>query len=221
MTVPDDTSARLTLKVAGAFQEARDLWVRRLDAYFSQLEQLVHGQWLTSDDIRGILRESRLAAREAIDGFGEDLSTQLTHESSGLIGRFQTERNELIEQIDDLEKRIDRMLSTDQGSIRRENENLRDTIMSMPEFELLTLIQEQGETTYKKIAKVSDCSVKEVRKLVRLLSKSGHVSINKSTRPHEIHFLHAPWGRRKMRESDEGDGRGHMTIQQSLIPGSY
>ncbi len=215
MTAPDDTSARLTLKVAGAFQEARDLWVRRLDAYFSQLGQLVDGQWLNSDDIRGILKESRLAAREAIDGFGEDLSAQLTHESSGLIGRFETERASLVQQIDHLEERIERILSVDEDSLRRENESLRNTIMSMPEFSLLTIIKNKDETTYKELSAAAGHSIKETRKLVRLLDKTGYVHIDKNTRPHAIHFLHAPWGRTRLGKEEEN--HASFNPQQSLV----
>ncbi|MCK5152634.1 MAG: hypothetical protein KAQ65_12360 [Candidatus Thorarchaeota archaeon] len=47
MTNPDDNAARLTLKLAGVFQEVRDIWVRRLESYFGQLESLIDGQWIS------------------------------------------------------------------------------------------------------------------------------------------------------------------------------
>ncbi len=193
MTDPEDTAARLTLKIAGVFQDVRDLWVSRLDSYYEQLESLVDGQWFDANDLTGIIRESKMAAREALDGLGNDLSAELVHASRGLVVRYEYERSSLLEEINDLRSSLKDVLSGDENSIRRENQILRETILDIPEFQVLECLSQLKTTTYKELIKESGLSKSKVRKYVKFLHKERYVVINKKTRPHSIQFLHAPW----------------------------
>jgi hypothetical protein len=194
MTNPEDTvAARTTLRIAGVFQEIRDSWVRRLDSYFNQLESLSEGDWVDTQDFVGIIREARLASREAIDGLGNDLSSELIHSSNGIITRYEAERASLQEEINDLRRSLSRALSGDANKIRRENEALRYAILSVPEFSLLQVIQKNRRSTYDQLTETTSLSKSKVRKYVKELVKRGHVHLDKKSRPHQIVYLSTPW----------------------------
>ncbi|MFX1483766.1 MAG: hypothetical protein ACFFCP_11340 [Promethearchaeota archaeon] len=189
----DDSAARMTLKIAGVFQEIRDIWARRLDAYFTQIESLIDGQLLDTDDILGIIRESRLASREALDGLGSDLSSELVHTSNGVVARYEAMRSSLIEEIADLRNEISKLTSGDENTFRRENKALKNAIMSVPEFMLLQVVEKHRRITYDQLCDEMDQKKASVRKLVKTLMKRGYVHIDKKTRPHVVVYLTAPW----------------------------
>lgn len=193
MTNPDDTAARTTLRIAGVFQEIRDSWVRRLDSYFNQIESLTEGDWIDSQDLIGIIRESRMASREAMDGLGNDLSSELVHSSHGIVTRYEAERESLQEEINDLRKSLARALSGEANTIRRENEALRIAVNSIPEFTLLKLIQKSRRSSYEELAEESSMSKAQVRKLVKALVSRGYVHVDKKSKPHAIVHLMTPW----------------------------
>ena len=196
MTTTDDNTARMTLRIAGVLQEIRDIWTKRLDAYFTQIESLVDGQWLEPEDIIGIIREARLATREALDGLGNDLSAELVHTSNGVVARYEAERLSFVEEINDLRDEINRLLSGDENSIRRENESLRHAIDSIPEFKLLKVIQHNRRTNYKELEADTGEKKSVIRKLVKELMKKGYVNVDKKSRPHAIIYLTAPWNQK-------------------------
>ena len=196
MTTTDDNTARMTLRVAGVLQEVRDIWVKRLDSYFAQIEELVEGQWLESEDIVGIIRESRMASREALDGLGNDLSAELVHSSNGVIARYEAERFSYIEEIQDLRREMSQLLSRDENAIRRENGSLRVALDSIPEFRLLKVIQRNRRIDYKQLTEITGEKKTTVRKLEKELMKRGYVNIDKKSRPHAITFLSAPWSQK-------------------------
>ena len=193
MTNPDDTAARTTLRIAGVFQEIRDSWVRRLDSYYNQLESLTEGDWIDSQDLVGIIREARLASREAIDGLGNDLSSELVHSSHGIVTRYEAERASLLEEINDLRKSLPRALSGDASNVRRENEALRIALLSVPEFGLLRVIQKNGRSTYTQLVESTGLTKPKLRKFVKELMARGYVHVDKKARPHQIAFLSTPW----------------------------
>jgi hypothetical protein len=193
MTTIDDNTARMTLRIAGVLQEIRDIWAKRLDVYYTQIESLVDGQWLDTDDIIGIIRESRMASREALDGLGSDLSAELVHSSNGVIARHEAERQSFVEKISELRKEIDRLLLGDENAIRRENESLRAAIDSIPEFTLLKVIQRSRRTDYTRLSKDTGEKKSRLQKLVKELMRKGYVNIDKKSRPHAIIYLSAPW----------------------------
>jgi DNA-binding MarR family transcriptional regulator len=193
MNDSQDTAARITLKLAGTFQEVKDMWSRRLDSYFAQLESLVDGQWLDASDVQGIIRESKSAAREALDGLGSELSAELVHASNGLVARFQSERFSMEEEIADLRLRLSRILSSDENSIRRENEDLRIAIATVPEFQILEVIRHKTPTTYKDLTKATNLSKSKIRKYVKELVGRGYVHIDKSSKPYRILLVSTPW----------------------------
>jgi len=193
MTITDDNAARMTLRIAGVFQEIRDIWAKRLDAYYSQIESLVDGQWLKTEDILGIVKESRLASREALDGLGNDLSAELVHTSNGVVARYEAMRSSLVEEIVDLRNEISNLTSGDENSMKRENLALKDAVFSMPEFKLLQVIQKYGRTTYDQLCEETNQKKSPVRKLVKELMKRGYIHIDKKSRPHSIIYLTAPW----------------------------
>ena len=194
MTNPDDTvAARTTLRIAGVFQEIRDSWVRRLDSYYNQIESLTEGDWVDTQDLTGIIREARLASREAMDGLGNDLSSELIHSSNGIISRYEAERASLQEEINDLRKSLSRALSGDANTIRRENESLRYALASVPEFSLLQIIQKNRRSTYDQLVESTGLSKAKVRKYTKELMARGHVNIDKKTRPQQIVYLSTPW----------------------------
>jgi hypothetical protein len=213
MNSPDDNAARLTLKLAGVFQEVRDIWVRRLENYFGQLESLIEGQWIEPKDMEGIVREAASASREALDGLGSDLSAELVHESRGVFGRFESERQSLLEEITDLRMSLAEASSGEEGLIRRENSILRHAIMAIPEYKILEHIRVLGRGSYKEIAKSSGESVGTVRKMAKKLMKRGHINIDKKTRPHSIIFLSAPW-RGDVTTSDSDVESSQMQLHQ-------
>lgn len=196
MTAINDNTARITLRIAGVFQEIRDIWVKRLDDYYTQIETLVDGQWLDSEDVIGIIRESRMASREALDGLGNDLSAELVHSSNGVIARYEAERLSFAEEISDLRDEIGRLLSGDENEMRRENESLRAAIDSIPEFKLLKIIQHSRRTDYKELETVSGLKKSVIRRLVKELMKRGYVNLDKKSRPHAIIYLTAPWNQK-------------------------
>ena len=193
MTTTDDNAARMTLRIAGVLQEIRDIWARRLDVYYTQIESLVDGQWLDTEDVIGIIKESRMASREALDGLGGDLSAELVHTSNGVVARYESERLSFVEEINDLRDEISRLLSGDENAMRRENESLRAAIDSVPEFKLLKIIQRSRRTDYKQLEKDSGEKKSVLRKLVKELMKKGYVNVDKKSRPHAIIYLTAPW----------------------------
>ena len=193
MSGHDDAAARATLKMAGAFQDKRDLWVRRLETYFSEVERLVTGEWLDSTDLVGLVKESRLASREAIDGLANDLSAELLHESSGVFTRFETERARLVTEINRLQSSLSRLLAADEEGLRSENDSLRSIVLNLPEYQLLCVIQQIRSGNYGDIAEASGVTKGKVRKYVKTLSERGNVFIDRKPRPHRVHFVSAPW----------------------------
>lgn len=217
MTTTDDNAARMTLRVAGVLQEVRDLWVKRLDTYFSQMEDLVEGQWLETEDIIGIIKESRMASREALDGLGNDLSAELVHSSNGVIARYEAERLSFIEEIQDLRAEISRLLADDENAIRRENESLHAAIDSIPEFNLLKVIQRYHRIDYKQLTQITGDKKSVIRKLVKELMKKGYVNVDKKSRPHAIAFLCAPWSQKQNPNSIVPDGHPQESFQQVQV----
>jgi hypothetical protein len=193
MTSPDEIAARTTIRIAGVFQEVRDSWVRRLDSYYNQIESLLEGQWFDSQDLAGIIRESRLASREAIDGLGNDLSSELIHTSNGIITRYEAERASLQEEINDLRVSLSRALSGDANAIRRENESLRTAISSVPEYYLLDFIRKNRRSSYDELSDRTGLSKAKTRKLVKELKNRGYVAIDTKTKPNSVIFLSCPW----------------------------
>jgi len=193
MSNPEDIAARLTLKLAGVFQQANDLWVRRINSYFSQLASLTDGQWLDSSDIAGIIKESKLASREALDGLSNDLSAELIHASNGMLVRYESERVNLLNEISTLRLSLDRYLSGDENAARRENQYLRTALMKMPEFQLLTAIQSEDRASYDHLSELSGIKRDKVRKFVKALAESGFCHVDKKSKPHAVIFDHAPW----------------------------
>ena len=197
MTTTNDNAARMTLRIAGVLQEIRDIWARRLDDYYTQIESLVEGQWLETEDVIGIIRESRMASREALDGLGNDLSAELVHTSNGVVARYEAERLSFVEEINDLRDEISRLLSGDENAMRRENESLKLAIDSIPAFKLLKIIQQSRRTNYKELEENSGEKKSALRKLVKELMNKGYVNVDKKSRPHAIIYLTAPWTRRE------------------------
>ncbi|MHA1929413.1 MAG: hypothetical protein ACTSV2_12630 [Candidatus Thorarchaeota archaeon] len=193
MTNPDETAARTTLRIAGVFQEIRDSWVRRIDSYYNQLESLSEGDWIDAQDLVGIIREARLASREALDGLGNDLSSELIHSSHGIITRNEAERASLQEEINDLRKSLSHALSGDGNKIRRENEALRIALNSVPEFGLLKVIQKNRRSTYAQLMECTGFSKAKLRKFAKELMARGYVHVDKKARPHQIVYLSTPW----------------------------
>jgi DNA-binding MarR family transcriptional regulator len=193
MASPDEIAARTTIRIAGVFQEIQESWVRRLDSYYNQIESLLEGQWFDSQDLAGIIREARLASREAIDGLGNDLSSELVHASNGIITRYEAERSSLQEEINDLRSSLTHALSGDANSIRRENEALRIAIHSVPEYGLLEIIRKNRRSSYDQLADFTGFNKAKVRKLIKELKTRGYVSIDSKTKPHSVVFLSCPW----------------------------
>ena len=193
MASPNEIAARTTIRIAGVFQEIRDSWVRRLDSYYNQIDSLLEGKWFNSEDFAGIIRESRLASREAIDGLGNDLSSELIHASNGIITRYEAERASLQEEINDLRNSLSRALSGDANTIRRENEALRLAIISVPEYGLLEIIRKNKRISYDQLTDVTGFSKAKSRKLVKELMTRGYAAVDKKTKPHSIIFLSCPW----------------------------
>ena len=197
MTTTDDNAARMTLRIAGVLQEIRDIWAKRLDVYFTQIESLVDGQWLEPEDVIGIIRESRMASREALDGLGNDLSAELVHTSNGVVARYESERLSFIEEANDLRNEISRLLSGDENAILRENESLRAVLDSIPEFKLLKVIEKNRRTDYKHLSELTGEKKSAMRKLVKELMRKGYVNVDKKSRPHAIIYLTAPWNQKE------------------------
>jgi len=200
MSKSDDAAARLTLKIAGVFQDIKDKWMKRLDTYFTQLESLVNGEWLDSSDLTGVIGESRMAAREALDGLGCDLSSELIRASNGIISRFESERASLMEEILDLRDTMARSLSGDENSLRRENELLRSALLAVPEFGLLDVIRSEGRSTYDVLSKKTRMTKPKVQRLAKSLSQSGYIHVDKKSKPQSVVFLSAPWRTRQVVE---------------------
>jgi hypothetical protein len=212
MGSPDDSAARLTLKIAGVFQEVRDVWVRRLDMYYSQLESLIEGQWISHGDMMGVVQEAKAAAREALDGLGTDLSSELVHESSGIFGRFEFERQSLMEEISDLRSSLSLANSGDEGLIRKENEALRHALLRVPEFHILETLRAYGRASYEELANSSGQKKSTVRKHCKKLVELGYTSIDKKSRPHQVVFISAPW-RSNLAVSSEETGPSQIQIR--------
>jgi hypothetical protein len=202
MTTTEDNAARMTLRIAGVFQEIRDIWARRLDSYYSQMESIVDGQMLETDDILGVIREARLASREALDGLGNDLSAELVHTTNGVVARYEAMRSSLVEEIADLRNEISNLTSGDENSIRRENFTLRDALLAVPEFKLLQIIQRSRRATYDQLCEESGLKKSAVRKQAKELMKRGHINIDKKSRPHAIVYLSAPWSQRSLADQE-------------------
>ncbi|MBY8996647.1 MAG: hypothetical protein KGD60_02860 [Candidatus Thorarchaeota archaeon] len=206
MTTTNDNAARMTLRIAGVLQEIRDIWAKRLDVYYTQIESLVDGQWLDTEDVIGIIRESRMASREALDGLGGDLSAELVHTSNGVVARYEAERLSFVEEINDLRDEISRLLSGDENAMRRENESFKAVIDSIPEFNLLKVIQRGRRTDYKQLSEDTGEKKSALRKLVKELMRKGYVNIDKKSRPHAIIYLCAPWTQKEHQAQMALDG---------------
>ncbi len=193
MKSPEDNAARLTLKLAGVFQDVRNTWAKRLENYFTQIESLINGQWIEPSDMVGIIREACVASQEALDGLSTDLSAELVHESRGIFGRFESERQALLEEINDLRSSLAVVTSGDEGMIRRENDRLRKTLLAIPEFKLLETLRSLGRGSYNELAKASGFKTADVRKHTKSLMQKGFVAVDRKSRPHKVIFLSAPW----------------------------
>ncbi len=213
MSNPEDMAARLTLKLAGVFQQANDVWVRRIDSYFSQLEALTDGQWLDSSDIAGIIKESKLASREALDGLSNDLSAELIHASNGMLVRYESERVNFLNEISNLKLSLDRYLSGDENAARRENLSLRTALMKMPEFQLLTVIQRERRASYGRLSELSRVKKGKVRKFVKALAESGFCHVDKRSRPHAVIFDLAPWNPSSSPEHQKFQSQSMVSFQ--------
>jgi len=193
MSNHEDVAARSTLKIAGVLQSKRDLWVRRLENYYTELERLIVGEWLDSTDLTGLVREARLASREAIDGLANDLSAELLHASSGIFSRFETDRASLVAEISKLQTELARLLSLDEEGVLRENDALRSVVLNLPEYQLLCVIQQIRGGTYAEISSNSKVTKGKVQKYVKVLAERGHVLIDRKARPHRVLFVDTPW----------------------------
>jgi hypothetical protein len=193
MNSPEDSAARHTLRIAGVFQEIRDVWIRRLEDYFDRIESLIDGQWMQTQDMAGVVREAKSASREALDGLGADLSSELVHESHGIFKRFEVERQTLTEEINDLRFSLAAAISGDEGLMQRENERMRHALATIPEYRLLAYVRELGRASYDELVEISQLKKSQVRKHAKTLMEKGHVVIDKKARPHVVVFLSAPW----------------------------
>ncbi|MGV9103695.1 MAG: hypothetical protein ACOC3C_06235 [Candidatus Thorarchaeota archaeon] len=194
MGQPEESAAKRTLKIAGVFQELTETWSNRLNAYFSQIDSLVDGEWLDSSDLKGILREAREASNEALNGLGRDLSAELIQRSAGVFSRHENERAAMIEEMDNLKAQLDQALSADTSKLIQENNSLKQALLKVPEYQVLSALENQKEATYKELGEACDIGTRKTRPLVRTLAKWGSASIDKDTRPHRIFFRSAPWG---------------------------
>ncbi|NWF96031.1 MAG: MarR family transcriptional regulator [Candidatus Thorarchaeota archaeon] len=193
MTSPDSVSARLTLKLAGILQDVRGEWIRRLDQYFNQIESLIAGEWFDTADLGGLMKESRLAAREALEGLSSDLCAQLVHESSGLIARYETERAQLVDRINLLTEDINHALCCDDDDIRRQNEVLRSIVRALPEFTLLRIIEDAQAMDLNTLFEVSQTKKTTVTRHLKSLQEGGYVRVDGKGRAKRVVFLSAPW----------------------------
>ncbi|MHA2141415.1 MAG: hypothetical protein ACXADF_08420 [Candidatus Thorarchaeota archaeon] len=189
----DNAAARATLRIAGVFQSKRDLWVRRLESYYAELDRLVVGEWLDSSDLTGLVREARLASREAIDGLANDLSAELLHASSGIFSRFESDRTTLSSEINRLQMELSRLISADEDGVLRENNALRSVVLNLPEYQLLCIIQQCRGGTYADLSEKSKVPKGKVRKFVKLLAARGNVIVDRKSRPHRVLFVDTPW----------------------------
>ncbi|MHA1927705.1 MAG: hypothetical protein ACTSV2_03885 [Candidatus Thorarchaeota archaeon] len=193
MVSPENTAARLTLKIAGVYQDVHDSWIKRVNTYYDQIESLIEGEWFELADMKGIIREAKMATREALDGLGNDLSSELVHASSGVVQRYEYERASFVEEINDLRATVSRSLSGDENEVRRENESLRSAIQSVPEFFVLQHIRINSPLAYDDLSKIVGIKKGKLRKFVKALAERGYVSIDKKSRPHRVVYISAPW----------------------------
>ncbi len=193
MSGVEDIVARQTLKVAGVLQEIRDLWTRRLNGYFEQVEALVRGEWFDTSDIAGLVREMKMAAREALDGLSNDLSAEIVHASNGLLARSARERESMQEEIRDLREAYMRAVSGDENTVRRENERLRTALFGVPQYALLRELERMGMASYAALCKATGMKRSRVTAAVKALTAQGYVSVDRRKRPHTVVFLGAPW----------------------------
>ena len=189
----DEFIARSNLRLAGVLTELRNLWMKRLDSYYSELERLIAGEWLDASDLSALVKEARMASREAMDGLATDLSSELLHASTGIFQRHDAERQSMREEINDLRNKITRLMSGDVNTIRRENESLRAALLSLPEFQLLEILQNSKGVSYSDLAALADVKRSQITKLTKQLVKQGYARIDKTTRPHTVLFISAPW----------------------------
>jgi len=197
MGQPEEAAAKRTLKMAGVFQELTEMWISRLNKYFSQIESLVDGEWLDSSDLKGILHEAKEASNEALTGLGRDLSAELIQKSSGIISRHENERASMIEEMNDLKAQLDQALSADTSQLIRENNSLKQALLKVPEYQVLDALEMEKESTYKELGEACGIGTRKTRPLVRTLEEWGHAKIDEDTRPHEIHFISSPWNNKQ------------------------
>jgi DNA-binding IclR family transcriptional regulator len=81
----------------------------------------------------------------------------------------------------------------DENTVRQENESLRDAILALPEFRLLENLQLLNGASYKELSRIAGIKTAAVRKQVKLLVKQGYARVDKTTRPHTVLFMSAPW----------------------------
>ncbi len=191
----DEFVARANLRLAGVLTELRNEWIKRLDSYYCELERLISGEWLDGSDLAGLVNEARLASREAMDGLATDLTAELMHSSTGILQRHQAERAALEEEIGDLRTRMARLMMGNENTIRQENESLREAILTLPEFKLLEDLQLMKEASYQELSKTAGIKPAVVRKRVKLLVERGYARVDKTTKPHTVCFMSAPWSR--------------------------
>ena len=77
--------------------------------------------------------------------------------------------------------------------------------MKMPEFQLLTIIQNERRASYGLLSELSGAKKGKVRKFVKTLVESGFCHVDKKSRPHAVIFDLAPW--------NTNGSPGHQTIQ--------
>ncbi len=193
MSNHEESAARSTLRIAGVLQEVRDGWIRRLESYFAEVERLIDGRWLDASDLAGLVRETRLVSKEAVDGLANDLSAELLHASSGVIARYEKERSTLNGEIEKQKSKVARILASDEDGLRRENESLRNAIANVPEYALLKVVQMLRGTTYDELAEKTSLGKNAIRKYLKSLVAQGCVTVNRKARPHKILYLSSPW----------------------------
>jgi hypothetical protein len=115
------------------------------------------------------------------------------HESSGLFTRFEVERNGLNEKISDLRAVLDNLAKKDEYLAQRENQMFRKIIFSIPDFQVLQVIQSLRNTSYSHLVEITGLKRSELRKITKSLNEHGYLEIDKSKRPHVITFIFAPW----------------------------
>ena len=70
---------------------------------------------------------------------------------------------------------------------------MRVAITSVPEFNLLKVIQRNRRSTYAQLEEGTGLSKAKIRKYAKELMARGYVQMDKKARPHQIVYLSTPW----------------------------